>query len=121
MFLTISKITSAAFPDLAIPMQLRRGEMSVVRHLTRQCEVQIDIFLLLSRQFLTLIPFSILDWYSQKEAHPWYLSTLNSFLSPMDPDAWNIVPNDSNIIETSHAGRNAETGIGRPLLLAINL
>lgn len=39
----------------------------------------------------------------------------------MDNEDWVLTPNDSNIVETAHAGRNAETGIGKPVLTAINL
>ncbi|KAF5381040.1 hypothetical protein D9615_003872 [Tricholomella constricta] len=62
---------------------------------------------------------SIRDWHKQKLDHPWYLPSLNSFLSPMDPTSWKLTPNDTNIVETAHAARNAETGIGASLLSAI--
>ena len=37
----------------------------------------------------------------------------------MRRESWNLTPNDSNIVETAHAARNAETSINAPLLLAI--
>ena len=51
--------------------------------------------------------------------HPWYLPSLNPFLSPMDRKSWDLTPNDSNVAETAHAARNAETSIKAPLLIAI--
>lgn len=51
--------------------------------------------------------------------HPWYLPSVNRFLSPMKEENWNLTPNDTNMAETAHAARNQETGIGRPLLAAI--
>ncbi|KAF8887868.1 hypothetical protein CPB84DRAFT_1749650 [Gymnopilus junonius] len=59
------------------------------------------------------------NWYANKEVHPWYLPSLNSFLSPMDKESWVMTPDDSNVGESGHAGRHSETSIGCPILLAI--
>jgi hypothetical protein len=37
----------------------------------------------------------------------------------MDPDSWKLTPNHTNIVESAHAGRNAETSMGVALLTAI--
>jgi len=60
------------------------------------------------------------DWYQQKLAHPWYLPSVNPFLSIMDEHSWKSTPTHSNVVETAHAARNAETGTGKAILTAIN-
>ncbi|KAJ7879329.1 hypothetical protein B0H13DRAFT_1892288 [Mycena leptocephala] len=47
----------------------------------------------------------------------WYLHKL--FLSKISADNWDITPNQSNYVQTAHAGRNAETAIGVGLLTGI--
>lgn len=64
--------------------------------------------------------FILTDWYNQKLAHPWYLPSVNQYLSLMTNESWVLTPNHTNIVETAHAARNADTGIRRPLLAAIN-
>ncbi|KIJ58716.1 hypothetical protein HYDPIDRAFT_171172 [Hydnomerulius pinastri MD-312] len=59
------------------------------------------------------------DWYQQRIIHPWFLPSLNGFLSPMDPESWKLTPSHTNIAETAHAARNAETSMGVSLLTAI--
>ncbi|KAF8137776.1 hypothetical protein K438DRAFT_1639101 [Mycena galopus ATCC 62051] len=59
------------------------------------------------------------NWYAHKLANPWILPSINKFLSNIPNDNWVITPNHSNIVETAHAGRNAETAIGVGLLTAI--
>ncbi|KAF9548279.1 hypothetical protein CPC08DRAFT_729541, partial [Agrocybe pediades] len=62
----------------------------------------------------------VINWYNQKLAHPWYLPSLNRFLSKVPEASWDATPADSNIGEGAHAARNAETGrIGRAVLAAI--
>ncbi|KAF7366386.1 hypothetical protein MSAN_00895300 [Mycena sanguinolenta] len=58
-------------------------------------------------------------WLAHKRANPWVLPSVNKFLSKIASDDWDITPNHTNYVETAHAGRNAETSIGVPLLTAI--
>ncbi|KAJ7741810.1 hypothetical protein DFH07DRAFT_750775 [Mycena maculata] len=62
---------------------------------------------------------AIHNWYAHKLANPWVLPTVNKFLSNMAPDDWDITPIHSNLTETAHAGRNAETSTNVGLLTAI--
>ncbi|PBK88092.1 hypothetical protein ARMGADRAFT_1121218 [Armillaria gallica] len=72
-------------------------------------------------EFCASSPYEqVQNWYKQKIMYPWYLSSDNQFLSPMDDESWSMIPNDTNIVESCHSGRNAETGIGRAILDAIN-
>ncbi|KAJ7796304.1 hypothetical protein B0H14DRAFT_3158095 [Mycena olivaceomarginata] len=47
-----------------------------------------------------------------KMANPWILPSVNKLLSKISNNNWDITPNHSNLVETAHAGRNAETAIG---------
>lgn len=38
----------------------------------------------------------------------------------MTNESWVLTPNHTNIVEMAHAAQNADTGIRRPLLAAIN-
>ncbi|KAF7369960.1 hypothetical protein MSAN_00625800 [Mycena sanguinolenta] len=58
-------------------------------------------------------------WLAHKRANPWVLPSVNKFLSKIASDDWDITPNHTNYVETAHAGRNAETSVGVPLLTAI--
>lgn len=69
--------------------------------------------------FLVLANWHLLDWHSQKIAHPWLLLSLNRFLSPMSNENWDLTPNHTNIVESAHAGMNAATSIGVNILTAI--
>ncbi|KAJ7029522.1 hypothetical protein C8F04DRAFT_1043205 [Mycena alexandri] len=62
---------------------------------------------------------AIQNWYRQKMANPWILPSVNKFLSNISDDNWDITPKQSNLVETAHAGRNAETSIGVGLLTGI--
>jgi hypothetical protein len=59
------------------------------------------------------------DWYKQKISHPWLLPSLNRFLSRIDGESWDLTPNHTNIAESAHAARNAETSIGVAVVTAI--
>ncbi|KAJ7300540.1 hypothetical protein DFH08DRAFT_674096, partial [Mycena albidolilacea] len=61
----------------------------------------------------------ITNWYRQKLANPWILPSVNKFLSNITDENWDITPNHSNLVETAHAGRNAETSTGVALLTGI--
>ncbi|KAJ7834423.1 hypothetical protein B0H13DRAFT_1914089 [Mycena leptocephala] len=61
----------------------------------------------------------IKNWYAHKLANTWVLTSVNKCLSKISDENWDITPNQSNIVETAHAGRNAETSIGVGLLTAI--
>ncbi|KAJ7060416.1 hypothetical protein C8F01DRAFT_1253750 [Mycena amicta] len=62
---------------------------------------------------------SIHNWYAQKLAHPWYLISMNEFLSNINNNDWNITPNSTNLVESAHAHLNAQTNIRLPLLSSI--
>ncbi|KAJ7438845.1 hypothetical protein FB451DRAFT_1192383 [Mycena latifolia] len=61
----------------------------------------------------------IKNWYSHKLANPWILPSVNRLLLSISNDDWDITPLHSNYVETTDAGRNAETSIGVGLLTAI--
>ncbi|KAF8590747.1 hypothetical protein K439DRAFT_1611685 [Ramaria rubella] len=48
------------------------------------------------------------DWYQNKIMHPWYLPSVNAFLSKIPEDSWKITPNH-NLVKSAHAGQNADT------------
>ncbi|KAJ7268270.1 hypothetical protein C8J57DRAFT_1227989 [Mycena rebaudengoi] len=62
---------------------------------------------------------SVQNWYAHKLAHPWVLPSINKFLSRISDGNWDLTPNHSNLVESAHAGRNAETSIGVNVLTAI--
>ncbi|KZT20323.1 hypothetical protein NEOLEDRAFT_1151422 [Neolentinus lepideus HHB14362 ss-1] len=64
---------------------------------------------------------AVRDWYAQKISHPWYLPSVNQFLSPMPKENWLSTPDHTNLVETAHAAWNAETGINSSLLDAIKI
>ncbi|KAJ7315705.1 hypothetical protein DFH08DRAFT_820276 [Mycena albidolilacea] len=57
------------------------------------------------------------QWYLQKQRNPWYLPSVNQYLSRILLEDWKITPRKTNIAETSHAVTNADTQL--PLLPAI--
>ncbi|KAJ7302864.1 hypothetical protein DFH08DRAFT_826190 [Mycena albidolilacea] len=59
------------------------------------------------------------SWYLQKQRNPWYLPSVNQYLSKILLDNWKITPRTTNIAETSHAATNADTSTQLPLLPAI--
>lgn len=59
------------------------------------------------------------EWYLQKQRNPWYLPSVNQYLSKILLDDWKITPRTTNIAETSHAATNADTSTQLPLLPAI--
>ncbi|KAF8234132.1 hypothetical protein L208DRAFT_1377032 [Tricholoma matsutake] len=62
---------------------------------------------------------TIIFWVFNKIQHEWYLPSLNCLLSSIDQESWDLTPNHSNLAETAHAARNAETSIGIPVLTAV--
>ncbi|KAF8225893.1 hypothetical protein L208DRAFT_1503629 [Tricholoma matsutake] len=62
---------------------------------------------------------TIIFWIFNKIQHEWYLPSLNRLLSSIDQESWDLTPNHSNLAETAHAARNAETSIGVPVLTAV--
>ncbi|KAH8096575.1 hypothetical protein BXZ70DRAFT_945163 [Cristinia sonorae] len=61
----------------------------------------------------------ILAWYQHKISYPWFLPSLNAVLTRMDQASWIITPDHTNYVESAHAGRNANTDINIPILMAI--
>ncbi|KAF7310153.1 hypothetical protein MIND_00388700 [Mycena indigotica] len=59
------------------------------------------------------------NWYAQKLANPWYLASVNVFLSRITPDDHRLTPNTTNLAETAHAGMNAQTSTRLALLPGI--
>ncbi|KAK7024854.1 hypothetical protein R3P38DRAFT_3193769 [Favolaschia claudopus] len=62
---------------------------------------------------------TIKHWKEQKDRNSWMWGAINKFMSKIAPEDHDITPNHSNLVETAHAARNAETGIHLPLLEAI--
>ncbi|KAJ7203077.1 hypothetical protein GGX14DRAFT_652541 [Mycena pura] len=58
------------------------------------------------------------DWYVNKDK-PWYLSSINPFLSKIAAADYAITPNTTNLAESAHAGTNAQTSTKLALLPAI--
>ncbi|KAK7033366.1 hypothetical protein R3P38DRAFT_3313383 [Favolaschia claudopus] len=61
----------------------------------------------------------IKNWKDQKDRNSFLYSAINKFESKIAPADYDTTPNQSNLIETAHAARNAETGIHLPILEAI--
>ncbi|KAJ7652738.1 hypothetical protein DFH06DRAFT_1418342 [Mycena polygramma] len=59
---------------------------------------------------------AVKNWYAHKLANPWILPSINKFLSKISSEDWDITPHHSNLVESAHAARNAETSIHAPLL-----
>ncbi|CAK5272630.1 unnamed protein product [Mycena citricolor] len=59
------------------------------------------------------------NWFKHKISTPWIFPSLNPVLSGISHENYNTTPNHTNIVETAHAGRNAETQKGVGLLDAI--
>lgn len=59
----------------------------------------------------------IRDWHSNKAS--WFWAGLNPTVSKMGRDAFLNTPVDTNLNESGHAGTNRETGIGWPILEAV--
>ncbi|KAJ7894026.1 hypothetical protein B0H13DRAFT_2276534 [Mycena leptocephala] len=85
-----------------------------ITHLTTQAEIDDWHEFCASQTHI-----DIKNWYAHKVANTWVLPSVNKYLSKISHENWDITPNQSNIAETAHAGRNAETSIGVGLLTAI--
>ncbi|KAF8983291.1 hypothetical protein BDQ17DRAFT_1378123 [Cyathus striatus] len=59
------------------------------------------------------------DWWAHKLSYPWLLPSLNRHLSLMHPDHWDLLPSNTNIVESSHANDNHVTSTNHSLLQAI--
>ena len=62
---------------------------------------------------------AVLDWYQQKKDYLWLLPSLNRSLTRIDNESWDLTPNCTNLVETTHAATNAVTLIGKKILEAI--
>jgi len=58
-------------------------------------------------------------WYENKAMHKWYLPSLVRFLTKIPLADWDSTPGDTNLNESAHPYTNRQTGIGLPLLEAI--
>src|SRR5882672_738492 len=61
----------------------------------------------------------ILDWWQNKVMHRWIQLSINRSLTKMPFDHWNLMPNDTNAMEGSHADDNRKRGTNCSLLEAI--
>ncbi|KAJ7190068.1 hypothetical protein GGX14DRAFT_580166 [Mycena pura] len=59
------------------------------------------------------------SWHAQKLSNPWYLVSMNPYLSKINCDDYALTPNSTNLVESAHAHLNSQTQIGLPLLAAI--
>ncbi|KAJ7052354.1 hypothetical protein C8F01DRAFT_1332885 [Mycena amicta] len=62
---------------------------------------------------------AVQNWYSNKIDKPWYLPSINPFLSKIARDDYNLTPNTTNLAESAHAGTNAQTSTQLALLPGI--
>ncbi|KAK7029764.1 hypothetical protein R3P38DRAFT_2361050, partial [Favolaschia claudopus] len=62
---------------------------------------------------------TVVAWVKHKHDNICLLNSVNKFLSNISEENFDITPNHSNLPESGHPGRNAETGIKMPLLTAI--
>jgi len=58
-------------------------------------------------------------WYENKAMHNWYLPSLVRFLTKIPLADWDSTPGNTNLNESAHPHANRQTGIGLPLLEAI--
>ncbi|KAJ7189957.1 hypothetical protein GGX14DRAFT_607445 [Mycena pura] len=61
---------------------------------------------------------AVINWFRPKR-NGWFLQSVNRFLSNIAEEDWDLTPNNTNIVESAHARRNAETSIHLPLLASI--
>ncbi|KAL1694681.1 hypothetical protein GGG16DRAFT_100370 [Schizophyllum commune] len=59
------------------------------------------------------------DWIADKEQAPWFLPSINEYLSKIPARIWYETDMTTNINESAHPFTNKMTGIGRPLAESI--
>ncbi|KAJ2926622.1 hypothetical protein H1R20_g10478, partial [Candolleomyces eurysporus] len=61
----------------------------------------------------------IRDWMADKKPYPWFIPSVNSFMSKIDFWDWNSAPSSTNLNESAHSYTNRHTEIGLTLLDAV--
>ncbi|KAL1740944.1 hypothetical protein HDZ31DRAFT_46470 [Schizophyllum fasciatum] len=67
----------------------------------------------------TLVTHYRIDWIADKDQAPWFLPSINEFLSKMPARIWYETDMTTNINESAHPFTNKMTGTGRPLVESI--
>lgn len=60
-----------------------------------------------------------LDWIVDKKSSPWFIPSVNQYMSKIHEEDWFLTPGDTNLNESAHPHTNLHTGIGLPILEAI--
>ncbi|KAF9472149.1 hypothetical protein BDN70DRAFT_938396 [Pholiota conissans] len=60
------------------------------------------------------------DWIIDKKSAPWFMASVNRFMSKIPEDIWLTTPGHTNLNESAHPFTNMHTGINLSLLEAIN-
>ncbi|KAF8186408.1 hypothetical protein BJ912DRAFT_819653, partial [Pholiota molesta] len=61
------------------------------------------------------------DWIIDKKSAPWFMASVNRFMSKIPEDLWHTTPGHTNLNESAHPFTNMHTGINQPVLEAIKL
>lgn len=61
----------------------------------------------------------LLDWIIDKKSSPWFIPSVNEFMSKILEEDWYLTPGDTNLNESAHPHTNMHIGIGLPILEAI--
>ncbi|KDR64835.1 hypothetical protein GALMADRAFT_149254 [Galerina marginata CBS 339.88] len=59
------------------------------------------------------------DWMADKKGSPWFIPSVNRFMSKIPRDDWFLSPGHTNLNESAHPFTNAHTGINLPISQAI--
>jgi hypothetical protein len=70
---------------------------------------------------ILLINDTYIDWLRQKDCYQeWLYAGYCPALTKIPLEVWNILPSDTNIVETAHAGLTQYLGSGWELVDAVN-
>ena len=76
-----------------------------------------------NKQFGSLIRsmslITIADWIIDKKSSPWFVPSVNEFMSKIPEDDWYLTPGDTNLNESAHPHTNMHTGTNLPIIEAI--
>ena len=67
-----------------------------------------------------IFTFAFADWINDKKSSPWFIPSVNRFMSKIPEMDWFLTPGDTNLNERAHPFTNMHTGINLSLLEAIN-
>ncbi|KAF9032434.1 hypothetical protein BJ165DRAFT_1568600 [Panaeolus papilionaceus] len=59
------------------------------------------------------------DWINDKKSCPWFIPSLNQYMSKIPEEDWLLTPGDTNLNESAHPFTNLHTGINLKLLDAV--